>query len=34
MRNTYNILIGKPEERKPLGRHRSRWKDNISLSDD
>jgi hypothetical protein len=25
----HNILVGKPEGRKPLGRSRCRWKDNI-----
>jgi hypothetical protein len=25
MRNAYNILVGKPEGKKPLGRHRRRW---------
>jgi hypothetical protein len=29
MRNAYNILDGKPEEKKPLGRHTRRWKDSI-----
>jgi hypothetical protein len=29
MRNTYNILIGKLEGRRPLGRTRRRWKDDI-----
>jgi hypothetical protein len=24
MRNAYNISVGKPEKRRPLGRHRSR----------
>jgi hypothetical protein len=28
MRNAYKILIGKPEGRRPLGRHRRRWEDN------
>jgi hypothetical protein len=23
--------VGKPEEKKPLGRHRHRWKDNIKM---
>jgi hypothetical protein len=31
MRNAYKILIGKPEERKPLGRPRRRWEDNIRM---
>jgi hypothetical protein len=29
-RNTYKILVGKPEEKIQLGRFRSRWKDNIT----
>jgi hypothetical protein len=29
MRNLYHILVGKPEGRKPLGRPRRRWEDNI-----
>jgi hypothetical protein len=24
-------LVGKPEGRRPLGRHRSRWEDNIKM---
>ena len=28
-RGVYRILVGKPEERRPLGRHRRRWVDNI-----
>jgi hypothetical protein len=31
MRNVYNILIGKPEEKRPLGRSRHRWEDNIRM---
>jgi hypothetical protein len=27
--NAYKILVGKPEERRPLGRRRRRWEDNI-----
>jgi hypothetical protein len=30
-RNAYGILLGKPEERRPLGRPRSRWVDNIKI---
>jgi hypothetical protein len=26
--NTYTILVGKPEGKRPLGRPRRRWKDN------
>jgi len=25
----YNIAVGIPEEKRPLGRHRRRWDDNI-----
>jgi hypothetical protein len=28
-RNTYKILVGKPERKRPLGRPRSRWMDKI-----
>jgi len=28
-RCVYRILVGKPEEKRPLGRPRRRWKDNI-----
>jgi hypothetical protein len=31
VRGAYNILVGKPEGRKPLGRPRRRWKDNIEM---
>jgi len=31
MRNAYNILIGKPEWKRPLGRPRHRWKNNIKM---
>jgi transcription termination factor 2 len=27
----YNILVGRPEGRRPLGRPRRRWKDNIKM---
>jgi hypothetical protein len=27
----YNILVGKPEGRRPLGRPRRRWEDNIKI---
>jgi hypothetical protein len=30
-RNTYRILVGKPEGNKLLGRSRSRWKDIIKM---
>jgi hypothetical protein len=32
MRNAYKILIGKPEGKRPLGRQRSRWEDNIKMA--
>jgi hypothetical protein len=28
-RDAYRVLVGKPEEKRPLGRHRHRWEDNI-----
>jgi hypothetical protein len=28
-KNAYRILVGKPEEKRPLGRPRRRWEDNI-----
>jgi hypothetical protein len=31
MRNVYKILVGKLEEKRPLGRHRQRWDDNIKM---
>jgi hypothetical protein len=30
-RNAYRMLVGKPEGRKPLGRPRRRWLDNIRM---
>ena len=27
----YRVLVGKPEERRPLGRPRRRWVDNIRM---
>jgi hypothetical protein len=30
-RNAYRILVGKPEGKRPLGRPRRRWADNIKL---
>jgi hypothetical protein len=29
MRNAYEILVGKSERKRPLGRPRRRWEDNI-----
>jgi hypothetical protein len=31
VRGAYNILVRRPEGRKPLGRPRRRWKDNIKM---
>jgi hypothetical protein len=31
VRGAYNILVGRPEGRRPLGRPRSRREDNINL---
>ena len=28
----YRVLVGKPEGKRPLGRHRRRWKDNIKMN--
>jgi hypothetical protein len=28
-RNTYRVLVGKPERKKPLGKPRRRWEDDI-----
>jgi hypothetical protein len=30
-RCVYRVLVGKPEEKKPLGRPRRRWEDNIKM---
>jgi hypothetical protein len=31
VRGAYDILVGRPEGRKPLGRPRRRWEDNIKM---
>jgi hypothetical protein len=31
MRNAYNILVGKPEGKRPLGRNRCRWEDTTKM---
>jgi hypothetical protein len=31
VRGAYNILVGRPEGRTPLGRPRRRWEDNIKM---
>jgi hypothetical protein len=30
-RNASGVLVGKPEEKRPLGRPRRRWVDNINI---
>jgi hypothetical protein len=30
-RNAYKILVGKPEGKKPLGRPKCRWEDNVNM---
>jgi hypothetical protein len=30
-RNAYRILVGNPEGKRPLGRSRCRWVDNIKM---
>jgi hypothetical protein len=30
-RNAYRILVGKPKGKRPLGRPRRRWEDNIGM---
>jgi hypothetical protein len=32
-RNAYRNLVGKPEGKKPLGRPKRRWEDNIKMAD-
>jgi hypothetical protein len=29
--NAYRILVGKPDGKRPLGRPRQRWMDNIKM---
>jgi len=31
VRNAYSILVGEPEGKRPLGRPRHRWEDNIRM---
>jgi ribosome biogenesis protein Nip4 len=31
VRGAYNILVARPERRRPLGRPRRRWEDNIKM---
>jgi hypothetical protein len=30
-RGVYRVLVGRPESKRPLGRPRRRWEDNIKL---
>jgi hypothetical protein len=30
-RGVYRVLVGKPEGKRPFGRRRNRWKDNIKM---
>jgi hypothetical protein len=30
-RGVYGVVVGRPEGKKPLGRPRRRWKDNIKM---
>jgi hypothetical protein len=30
-RGVYRVLVGKPEGKRPLGRSRHRWEDNIKM---
>jgi hypothetical protein len=32
VRGAYNVLVGRPEGRRPLGRPRRRWEDNIKMN--
>jgi hypothetical protein len=31
MSNAYTVFVGKPEGKRPLGKPRHRWKDNIKI---
>jgi hypothetical protein len=31
VRGAYKILVGRPEGRRPLGRPRRRWEDNVKM---
>jgi hypothetical protein len=31
-RGVHRVLVGKPEEKRPLGRPRRRWEDNIKMN--
>jgi hypothetical protein len=30
-RGAYRVLVGRPEGRRPLAKHKSKWKDNIKM---
>jgi hypothetical protein len=30
-KGVYSVLVGRPEGKRPLGRHRRRWEDNIKI---
>jgi hypothetical protein len=30
-RSVYRVLVGRPKGKRPLGRHRRRWEDNIKM---
>jgi hypothetical protein len=30
-KNTYRVLVGKPDRKRPVGRPRFRWEDNIKM---
>jgi len=32
MREVHKVLVGKPEGKRPLGRPRRRWEDNIKMN--
>jgi hypothetical protein len=32
MKNAYSFPVGKPEGKRPLGRPKRRWKDNIKMN--
>jgi hypothetical protein len=31
LRNAFNVLVGEPEGKRPLGRHRRRWEDDVRM---
>jgi hypothetical protein len=32
MKHAYGVLVGKPQGKRPVGRPRHRWDDNIKMS--